>query len=91
MTSNTTLVESKPAHKSKTLMFNLVAFAAMALPLIQTWANSTVLTVPVWVVEVLALLIPLVNLFLRFMTDQPVSMTKSPGAALVKAPSIRST
>lgn len=82
----TTTVETKPVQKSKTIIFNILAFAAMLLPLIETWTGSTSLTIPMWVAEVLALAIPVVNLFLRFVTDQPVSMTLEPTTAQVKAP-----
>ena len=85
----TTMVVSKPVQQSKTLIFNLLAFAVMALPLIQDWAGTTTLALPIWVAEILAVLIPLVNLFLRFMTGRPVTMSTTPGTSLVKAPGNR--
>lgn len=66
----------KHPARSKTLWFNALAFLVMALPLVQTWAGATALTLPLWVSEVLALVIPIANLGLRFVTQEPLGLER---------------
>lgn len=63
-------MQSKPAHKSKTIVVNVIVAVIAAIGLITGQAEAFGYDVPAFVATVMALL----NIALRFVTGQPITL-----------------